>query len=236
MVPCCHDTSGSSPVLPTGTASRPLTCTRAPVSGTRVVVTIRCRSTSNRAPADAASNGGRIAGTLNSGNALATSASSRAALTRAERSIPDLADDRRTAAFAGPRPAPATPAESAAPNTRARRALSIRSADDCACAGADGSFWGGIGSDLGSRAADESAAQSSARSRPPPPRTKKNAAPDTVQTRTDPARRWCRAAARQLTRRSRLSQYGWRSSRLRILPAPDSGSGVSVISTLRGHL
>lgn len=40
----------------------------------------------------------------------------------------------------------------------------------------------------------------------------------------------------QLTMRWRSSQYGLRNSRLRILPAPDSGSGVCVTSTLRGHL
>ena len=65
--------------------------------------------------------------------------------------------------------------------------------------------------------------------------------PGTIWRRSRP--QWaCRrrvnatAPGPQLTMRSRFSQYGLRSSRFRILPAPESGSGVAVMSTLRGHL
>ena len=48
---------------------------------------------------------------------------------------------------------------------------------------------------------------------------------------------WPAVARRgQLTRRCWFSQNGLRSSRFSILPAPESGSGVPDMSTLRGHL
>lgn len=59
-----------------------------------------------------------------------------------------------------------------------------------------------------------------------------------IQQRTESSRSLERASAApaQLTCRSRFSQNGLRSSRLSTLPAPDKGSALSLISTLRGHL
>ncbi len=125
-MPCCHETSGTSPLAPTGTARRPLTFSRSPVSGISVCVTTRWSATSKRAPCVRASKEGRIAGLLNSGKALATWASSRPALTRQERSIPAPAVPVRAGAWARDGPAAPRPASVApAPSTKARRGASI---------------------------------------------------------------------------------------------------------------